>query len=209
MIRLRLSSFVVALSLAILPACCFCPPAAVGVPSADIDAAALAAGCAGVGCSLVSEVAGAAPFGPCPTTQSVWLGEIVPVGGQSARAVPYFVQIRPTAFGGCEASGRVLVTESAAEEEDVARVLAALRAGQPLPPSPAVDYVRSAAPPSGFHPLSCDERASRARSKANTSTCVARGLRLLLLEDGGGAGVQYPQAGIAASLVVGELWPIP
>jgi hypothetical protein len=208
MVLLRLSSFVVALSLAIQPACCFCPPAAVGVPSADIDAAALAAGCVGAGCSLVSEAAGAAPFDPCPSAQSVWLGEIVPVGGQSARAVPYFVQIRPTALGGCEASGRVLVTESAAEEEDMARVLAALRAGQPLPPSPAVDYVRSAAPPSGFYPLSATTGVS-STIEGEDQYLRRSGARLLLLEDGGGAGVQYPQAGIVASLVVGELWPIP
>jgi hypothetical protein len=161
-----------------------------------------------VGCSLVSEVAGAAPFGPCPTTQSVWLGEIVPVGGQSARAVPYFVQIRPTAFGGCEASGRVLVTESAAEEEDVARVLAALRAGQPLPPSPAVDYVRSAAPPSGFHPLRATNGVS-STIEGEYQYLRRAGARLLLLEDGGGTGVEYSQVGLTASLVAGELWPIP
>lgn len=208
MVLLRLSAFVVTLSLATQPACCFCPPAAVGVPSADIDAAALAASCVGVGCSLVSEAAGAAPLGPCPSTQSVWLGEIVPVGGQSARAVPYFVQIRPTAFGGCEASARVLVTESTAEEEDVARVLAALRAGQPVPPSAAVDYVRSAAPPSGFHPLSATTGVS-STIEGEYQYLRRSGVRLLLLENGGGAGVEYPQAGIVAPLVVGELWPIP
>lgn len=202
----RVSAFV-ALLVVLQPGCCFSPSSG-GPASADIDATALAARCVGVGCSLVAEAAGAGPFGPCPSTQSVWLGEIVPVGGQSARAVPYFVQIRPTLLGGCEASGRVLVTESAAEEEDVARVLAALRAGQPLPPSPAVDYVRSAAPPSGFYPLSATTGVS-STIEGEDQYLRRSGVRLLLLEDGGGAGVQYPQAGITAPLVVGELWSIP
>lgn len=180
-------------------------PQAQGV--ADVDATSLAAECSGPGCALVSEFAAAAPFGPCTTAQAVWLGEIHPIGTGEDRAAPFFIQVRPSATGGCEASARVLVGETEEEDADIERVLTALQSGQPLPPSGAVDYVRTAAPPSGLHPF---------RATAGSSSVIdgehqylrRSGTRLLMAEVGAPM-AQYPQAAIDAPMVIGELWPIP
>lgn len=186
------------------------PPPSVAVEATvvDVDASELAARCTGAACPLLAEFATGAPFEPCPLTMAAWLGVIHPTGhGGADRAVPFFLQARLTP-GGCEASARVLVTESPAEEADVEAVLAALRVGAALPPSAAVDYARTAAPPTGYHRLARTTGTSFAIASRQQFFREAGG-RLLIVQVASAGLVEYTEVGLAAPLVVGELWALP
>jgi hypothetical protein len=178
------------------------------VPAADVDPAYVASFChtPGPACPLLTEAAGAGPFTGCAAIPSTYLGVMYPVGGiGDGLEVPFFLQVRPTA-GGCEASARVLVTESPAEEADVAAVLVALRAGQPAPAgSPAIAYVRTAAPPTGYHPLEPTTGISTALPFSGTMFLRSIGARVLLVGQGD---FHYDRPPIITPYMVGELWPV-
>lgn len=179
------------------------------VPLADADPTYIASFCStpGRACPLLAEVAAAGPFVGCAGPAN-YLGVMYPVGGipNDGVEVPFFLQVRAEPSG-CAAAARTLIAESPEEAADIAAVLTALRAGQPPPAgSGAVDYARTAPPPSGYHPLEPTTGVSTALLGPTTIFVRSSGTRLLFVQQGD---IHYDRPNIVAPYAVGELWALP
>lgn len=140
--------------------------------------------------------------------EELWLGPRYVLRASAGIRGYGFVRLR-AAVGGGPMTGFAapLKPDGFDEEADVVRVLEALRAGAPVGDSPAVTYLRTAAPKLGYHPLAASSgRSSVIEAAAGRWFLRQTGPRMLVIEPlpkETTSGGRYEPAG-----AYGELWQV-
>ncbi|HMR11074.1 MAG TPA: hypothetical protein PKA88_35085 [Polyangiaceae bacterium] len=167
-----------------------CDDAAAGTPRAEA-------------CRIARDFAAAAPVAAWPSSgRAVWYGRTYRVvSGKAENVAPYFFQVEPgkntsTSLSFDElkfvlpvhGSARDLIPENASERADADAVLAALMSSKPIPESPAVSFMKTAAPENGFRAMADSSSASTILVSKHRIYVRQHGTRLVMVEphDSGG-----------------------